>query len=209
MKLAKKMLACAMALAMVAALALTAFAAAPAIVMTTTDAVVGETVTVTVAGKDIAGLTSCDLEFHYDATALKCINVVGGTEDSMIPAAGNPAEGLVTCSTMYLTAATADATFVTIEFEVLKAGTSKIEVVVGSWDGIDAPATEALVITAVEAPTEPADKPAEDVVDTTKAPVDETEENIKNTGDAGVAAIAGVMAIAAVAFVATRKRDEE
>ena len=78
MKLAKKMLACAMALAMVAALALTAFAA-PAINVTATDAVVGGTITVKVAATGVTGLESGDLILNYDPAVLEFVkrNVSG------------------------------------------------------------------------------------------------------------------------------------
>ena len=206
MKLAKKMLASVIALAVVAALALTAFAAAPVVSLTASKAVVGENVTITVAAKDMAGLESADLEFAYDAEALEYVSVKAGSTD-FTPAAGNPEAGLVTFSLMYLETATADTTLCTITFKVLKAGNTDVAMTVGSWDGTDAPADVTVTVAAEEkattpAPTEPA--PAEP---TSKVPT--TDNKIPQTGEAGVAAIAGVMALAAVAFVATRKKDEE
>ena len=206
MKLAKKMLASVIALAVVAALALTAFAAAPVVSLTASKAVVGEEVTITVAAKDMAGLESADLEFAYDAEALEYVSVKAGSTD-FTPAAGNPEAGLVTFSLMYLETATADTTLCTITFKVLKAGNTDVAMTVGSWDGTDAPADVTVTVAAEEkattpAPTEPA--PAEP---TSKVPT--TDNKIPQTGEAGVAAIAGVMALAAVAFVATRKKDEE
>ena len=206
MKLAKKMLASVIALAVVAALALTAFAAAPVVSLTASKAVVGEEVTITVAAKDMAGLESADLEFAYDAEALEYVSVKAGSTE-FTPAAGNPEAGLVTFSLMYLETATADTTLCTITFKVLKAGNTDVAMTVGSWDGTDAPADVTVTVAAEEkattpAPTEPA--PAEP---TSKVPT--TDNKIPQTGEAGVAAIAGVMALAAVAFVATRKKDEE
>lgn len=207
MKLAKKMLASVIALAVVAALALTAFAAAPVVSLTASKAVVGEEVTITVAAKDMAGLESADLEFAYDAEALEYVSVKAGSTD-FTPAAGNPEAGLVTFSLMYLETATADTTLCTITFKVLKAGNTDVAMTVGSWDGTDAPADVTVTVAAEEkattpAPTEPA--PAEP----TSKDVPTTDKEIPQTGEAGVAAIAGVMALAAVAFVATRKKDEE
>lgn len=213
MKLAKKMLASVFALAMVAALALTAFAA-PAVTMTNATANVGENVTITVAGSDIAGLESGDLVFTYDAEALEFVEVKKAYDGFDMTAQGSPAAGTVTFSFAYTENATADNAFCTITFKVLKAGASDVVMSLNSWDGVAEPAavkatvtgtevTEAPV-TTTEAPatTEPASE-TEAPVATTKAP------QVPATGEVGVAAVAGVMAIAAVAFVATRKKDEE
>ncbi len=202
MKLAKKMLACAMALAMVAALALTAFAA-PAINVTATDAVVGETIEVKVAVTGATGLESGDLVLNYDPAVLEFVKVTPNTADGLQPAAGNPTAGEVTFSFMYLDAATlADFDFMTVEFKVLKAGDAKLAVVLGSFDGVDGDV--AINVNKVEAESEDAGNNNNNNDDDKKDP-----ETIPPLGDAGVAAIAGVMAIAAVAFVATRKKDEE
>lgn len=208
MKLAKKMLACAMALAMVAALALTAFAAAPVVTLSATEyAEVGETVTVTCAATGMAGLMSADLEFTYDAAALEFVSIAKAGDAAYDMGAGDKvADGTVTWSFMFMDAAKADSGLAVLTFKVLKAGNTDVSVAIGSWDGTDVPAgaTVAVKQTVVEVPSETV--PAE----TTTAKVEPTTKPaIKDTGDAGVAAIAGVMAIAAVAFVATRKKDEE
>lgn len=208
MKLAKKMLACAMALAMVAALALTAFAAAPVVTLSATEyAEVGETVTVTCAATGMAGVMSADLEFTYDASALEFVSIKKAGDAAYDMAAGDKvAEGTVTWSFIFMEAAEADSGLAVLTFKVLKAGNTDVSVAIGSWDGTDVPAgaTVAVKQTVVEETSAP------DVDETTTAKVEPTTKPaIKDTGDAGVAAIAGVMAIAAVAFVATRKKDEE
>lgn len=208
MKLAKKMLACAMALAMVAALALTAFAAAPVVTLSATEyAEVGETVTVTCAATGMAGLMSADLEFTYDAAALEFVSIAKAGDAAYDMGAGDKvADGTVTWSFMFMDAAKADSGLAVLTFKVLKAGNTDVSVAIGSWDGTDVPAgaTVAVKQTVVEETSAP------DVTETTTAKVEPTTKPaIKDTGDAGVAAIAGVMAIAAVAFVATRKKDEE
>lgn len=210
MKLAKKMLAGVIALAVVAALALTAFAAAPVVSLTASKAVVGEEVTITVAAKDMAGLESADLEFAYDAEALEYVSVKSGSTD-FTPAAGNPEAGLVTFSLMYLETATADTTLCTITFKVLKTGNTDVAMTITSWDGTEQPADVTVTVAAEEkattpAPTTPAPTQPAPVEPTSEVP---TKDEIPQTGEAGVAAIAGVMALAAVAFVATRKKDEE
>ena len=210
MKLAKKMLACAMALAMVAALALTAFAA-PAITMTATEAVVGETVTVTVAGVDMVGLESADLVFGYDEAALEFVSIVEAESDNApdLTEGDKFDAGQISFSLLYKKGAKADTAFAVITFKVLKAGATDVTVEVNSWDGTETEAASTKVtVAAEEAPTEGGDE--------VTPPVEGGDENgdkdpevIPPLGDAGVAAIAGVMAIAAVAFVATRKKDEE
>lgn len=208
MKLAKKMLACAMALAMVAALALTAFAAAPVVTLSATEyAEVGDTVTVTCAATGMAGLMSADLEFTYDAAALEFVSIAKAGDAKYDMGAGDKvADGTVTWSFMFMDAADADSGLAVLTFKVLKAGNTDVSVAIGSWDGTDVPAgaTTAVKQTVVEVTSAPDDD------ETTTAKEDPTTKpGIMETGDAGVAAIAGVMAIAAVAFVATRKKDEE
>ncbi len=205
MKLAKKMLACAMALAMVAALALTAFAA-PAITMTASKAVVGETVTVTVAGVDMVNLESADLVFGYDEAALEFVSIEEAESDNApdLTEGDKFDAGQISFSLLYKKGAKADTNFAVITFKVLKAGATDVTVTVNSWDGTDGEAAATKVtVNAEEAPTE----------DTNVTPpaVDEptTKDRLPQAGEAGVAAIAGVMAVAAVAFVATRKKDEE
>ena len=201
MKLAKKMLASVFALAMVAALALTAFAA-PAINVTATDAVVGGTITVKVAATGVTGLESGDLILNYDPAVLEFVKVTPNAAGGFTPAAGSPAAGEVTFSFMYLEHSTAaDVDFMEVEFKVLKAGDAKLSLVLASFDGVDGDV--AINVNKVEAESEVADDKEDNKDD------DKGDNKLPNTGDVGVAAIAGVMAIAAVAFVATRKKDEE
>ncbi len=218
MKLAKKMLACAMALAMVAALALTAFAAAPVVTLTATQYEnVGDTVTVTVAATGMAGLMSADLEFSYDAETLKFVKIAKAEDSAYDMGLGDKiADGAVTWSIVFSEAAEADSGLAVLTFEVLKEGDATVSVKYNSWDGTDEPAAASTVVSQKEittvAPTTAAPTTA---APTTVAPteagseVPTTKDEIAQTGEAGVAAIAGVMALAAVAFVATRKKDEE
>ncbi|MBR5497240.1 MAG: hypothetical protein IKV76_04585 [Clostridia bacterium] len=212
MKLAKKMLASVCALAMVVALALTAFATN--VTMTNATADVGETVTITVAGTGIAGLEAADLVFTYDAEALEYVSVKGadGIEYSMA-AGGNPSKGTVTFSFAFLEAATADSNMAVVTFKVLKAGASDVVLSYNSWEGTAEPAAVKVTVTGKEVVSETTTVKEEVSVDettTVKAPVDTTKApEVPKTGDVGVAAVAGVMAIAAVAFVATRKKDAE
>lgn len=211
MKLAKKMLASVIALALVAALALTAFAAASEIVMTANKAVVGETVTVTVSAKNMAGLESADLVFNYDEAALEFVSIEEFDGDAApdLTEGDKFDTGSISWSMLYKKTAKEDSGLAVLTFKVLKAGNTDITVNVGSWDGTEAPANVTLTVVAEDpttATTAPSTAPAETEAPS-KAPV--TDNKIPQTGEAGVAAIAGVMALAAVAFVATRKKDEE
>ncbi len=213
MKLAKKMLASVIALAMVAALALTAFAAQSVVSLTATQyEKVGDEITVTVSATGMAGLMSADLEFAYDATALEFLSIKKAADAAYDMGVGDKvADGQVTWSLMFLESATADSGLAVLTFKVLKEGDTTVSVKYNSWDGdgvempADATVTVAQKVVVTEKPTEaPTAAPT-----TEPGSVIEPDKDIIQTGDAGVAAIAGVMAIAAVAFVATRKKDEE
>lgn len=219
MKLAKKMLASVLALALVAALALTAFAANAEFVVTAPKtAVVGDTITVTLSGKNLAGLESADLVMTYDSEILEYVGAnkdgIANLEATVV--AGVPTPGEATCSIMALDAVETDADLAKYSFKVVKEGEITFGVQVNSCDGVDAASNDsAAKLTAlVEAPTTPSTVPS--APSTSVPPVEDnsgaatsTKPSITQTGEASIAAIAGVMAIAAVAFVATRKKDEE
>ena len=208
MKLAKKMLASVVALAIVAAFALTAFAAAPVVSLTATEyAKVGDKVEVTVSAAGMAGLESADLEFKYDAEALKFVGIDPAEGAKFSAAGGNPEAGLVTFSLAYMESTTADSGICVITFEVLKDENTEVSFGFTSWAGTEEPAVASATVAKKAAPTTAPTTAAPATEATSKAPT--TDNKIPQTGEAGVAAIAGVMALAAVAFVATRKKDEE
>ena len=220
MKLAKKMLVSVLALAMVAALALTAFAANPALV--TPDelsAKVGEEVTFTVKGSDVEGLKSGDLVFEFDDTALQYVSCKRGYSDFDLFTAGLQAEDAkkLSCSFAYMEQnadGADDDFFCTVVFKALKAGATDINLVVSSWetdDGSKAAGKTIKVNVTADEPTTATPGPEP----TTKAPVEDPSKQpvnpgkIDQTGETGIAIVAGVMAVAAVAFVATRKKEEQ
>ena len=208
MKLAKKMLASVLALAIVAAFALTAFAAAPVVSLTATEyANVGDEITIDVAATGMAGLESADLEFAYDAEVLEFVSIAKPAGAAYDMGAGGDVDGVVTWSLLFLESATADSALATLTFKVVKAGDAKVSVKYTSWEGTDMPAEASVTVSQKETTTVAPETTTKAPETTTKAPA--TENNIPQTGEAGVAAIAGVMALAAVAFVATRKKDEE
>ncbi len=227
MKLAKKMLASVIALAMIAALSLTAFAA-PAVVITAdkTAVTIGDEVTVTVNGSDIKGLKSGDLVFTYDDTVLQYVSSKVLYPDFDLKTTNGNVSGSFRFSFAYLENATEDNAFVSVTFKAIAAGDAEFALVaigskdeagkeIGSWDGTEVPAAASLKIAVAEpteAPSEveteaptaaPTEAPSETVAPT------EAPKGTDQTGATGVAAVAGVMALAAVAFVATRKKDEE
>ena len=236
MKLAKKMLACAIALAMVAAIAVTAFAAAPSLKVTyTTEGT--DKVTVTIGAVDMAGLQGGNIIVKYDPTVLEFIpaaedNVAASTAFIAvggIPQGNTAEDGILSASLMFMGAATADMDLVVFSFKVLKAENAKITVSTEAWDGVEgnpastekliglAAPTTAAPTTAAPTTAAPTTAAPTTAAPTTAAPVVEdgsvesttAADAIPPLGDAGVAAVAGVMALAAVAFVVTRKKDAE
>lgn len=214
MKLAKKMLVSVLALAMVAALALTAFAATPTLTYTAGAAEVGKEVTITVSAKDMVGTETASIFFSFDAEALEFVSSKSVAKDAMGATGLVEGENTVSFALAYTNAAEGDDDLVVMTFKVLKAGDTTITGKVTEWTGTEAPTDVTVTVKA----TEPTTVAPTTVAPTTAAPATEptsattpatTGKEIAQTGEAGIAAIAGVMALAAVAFVATRKKDEE
>ena len=232
MKLAKKMLACAMALAMVAALALTAFAAAPAIKFEVQEGKAADEVVVFVEGVNIAGLKSCDLVFLYDAEVLeyKSVantfkNVLDGVDadydgaDDLLPSSaqcGNPEAGQVTYSLAIAgvedgpDSAVADSRICVITFKVLDAKkASDLKVTFRSWVGTAQPAEA--TVTIGEEPTTAEKTTAEKTTaekttaeKTTAAPVEDESAPVSTEAADSIPQTgdAGVAAIAGVMALA-------
>ena len=157
MKLAKKMLVCLMALALVAFIGISA--SATSISVNGTQIEVGKEATISVTAADFAGAYSGNLTVKYDPAV---VEYVGAT--SAVGIAGNPSAGEVTIAFMYMNAATdASATLAEITFKAIAAGDAAIEVVQDSWDGEGAAAS---VDTAASIGTvkvvEPEEKPTEE-----------------------------------------------
>lgn len=211
MKLAKKMLVSVLALAMVAALALTAFAAAPTLNVVASDAVVGKEMTVTVSATNMVNTQTGTLSFEFDPEVLEFVGVES-TDDGFAGEGGMKigSDNVVSYGFMYMSGAKKDTTFCTITFKVLKAADTEITATVDSWTGTDAPAGSVVTINATEPTTAAPTTAAPTTEAPSEAPVAPTTGTvIPQTGEVGIAAIAGVMALAAVAFVVTRKKDEE
>ena len=171
--------------------------------------------------------TSEYLKYVADSVGAK------NTYDADMCVGGQPQDGLVTCSFVFTNALEeSDMKVCSVQFEVVKTGTSNIEVTVGSWEGAETPSVSFNEISVnEEETTKPVEKPEvttkEDEVTTkedeevvTKAPV-ETEdaseedesnvaelpdvESLPQTGDSRVAIIvtAALMGLASIAFVTT------
>lgn len=210
MKLAKKMLVSVLALAMVAALALTAFAATPTLTYTAGAAEVGKEVTITVSAKDMVGTETASIFFSFDAEALEFVSSKSVAKDAMGATGLVEGENTVSFALAYTNAAEGDDDLVVMTFKVLKAGDTTITGTVTEWTGAEQPADLTVTVKATEPTTAAPTTAAPATEAPSEAPVAPTTgKEIAQTGEAGIAAIAGVMAIAAVAFVATRKKDEE
>lgn len=210
MKLAKKMLVSVLALAMVAALALTAFAATPTLTYTAGAAEVGDEVTVTVSAKDMVGTETASIFFSFDAEALEFVSSKSVAKDAMGATGLVEGENTVSFALAYTNAAEGDDALVVMTFKVLKAGDTTITGTVTEWTGAEQPADLTITVKATEPTTAAPTTAAPTTEAPSEAPVAPTTgKDIPQTGEAGIAAIAGVMALAAVAFVATRKKDEE
>ena len=210
MKLAKKMLVSVLALAMVAALALTAFAATPTLTYAVSSAEVGKEVTVTVSAKDMVGTETASIFFSFDAEALEFVSSKSVAKDAMGATGLVEGENTVSFALAYTNAAEGDDDLVVMTFKVLKAGDTTITGTVTEWTGAEQPADLTITVKATEPTTAAPTTAAPATEAPSEAPVAPTTgKEIAQTGEAGIAAIAGVMAIAAVAFVATRKKDEE
>lgn len=226
MKLAKKMLAGVLALAIVAAFALTAFAAAPVVKLSATKFdKIGDEITIEVTATGLAGLAAADVEFTYDATALEFVSIekpASALYDMGVGGLADGTTGVVTWSFFYTDVAKEDCGLATLKFKVLKEVDTKVVFRANSWTDADnneleAPAAVGVMVKDKTPATTAAPETTTEVESTTAAPTTKapttaaptTANKIPQTGEAGVAAIAGVMALAAVAFVATRKKDEE
>lgn len=217
MKLAKKVLACVVAIALVSTLAISAFAADPALTISAPEkAAAGDTIEVTVGFNGIKGLENAGLALTYDAAALEFVSAQrdASTINASLFEAGN-ADGSVNIGIAFSGACTdTDMTLATITFKVL-ASDGSTELTFGVMDndiaGVADPGSASATIQIgeeeSEVPTEPTT--TDDTVepsDTDKEPSTEPEKEIPKTGDAGIAVAAGLVVLAGAAFVASKKR---
>ena len=236
MKIAKKVLAVAMAVAMIACFAAMAFAADAKLELTAGEIANG-TVKVQLVATDYADFKSADWVLTYDADALTLVTPAN-------PALTNPANGLGDLTligtdavalaamggnliTAYNTekageiqigfafketlASAAATVLFTVEFTVAD-GAKNVDIKLANKDGS---AVDALVLLEVEETTAAPTTEPTTAAPTTEAPSTPAEvttaagntDKGPSTGDTGVLAIAaGVVALAGAAFVVTKKR---
>lgn len=231
MKIAKKVLAVVMAVAMVACLSVMAFAAGT--VSLKAGEVVDGKVKVQAIAKDYADFKADDWVLTYDAAALKLAtpanpavtNPANGTGD--LAQIGTDAVALAAMGGNLITAynaekageiqigfafketlgSAAETILFTVEFEVTN-GAKNVEVKLAKKDGT---AVDSLVLleevaettTAAPVETTTAEVPSTDAPTTAAGKTDGDNK----TGDTGVLAIAaGVVALAGAAFVVSKKR---
>lgn len=210
MKLAKKMLACVVALVLMGSFAVMAFAADPfeVLVAAKGEAVVGETVVVAVSVDKAKGLAAINFDMAYDATVLEFVSVKkaeGAKFDLFsggVPITGSSAQ--LTGGALLEGALDTDSSpMAEYTFKVLKAGDAKLALAVTSTkDAADAEMTSVVKVTALTA--------KEVAETTTKAPTETTtgkgNTEIPKTGEAGLAVAAGLVVLAGAAFVVSKKK---
>lgn len=226
MKIAKKVLAVAMAVAMIACFAAMAFAAEDKVVLKAGEIVDGK-FKVTLVANDYADLGDANWVVNYDAATLKCTAVGNGTNDlaqiatdtvalavmgsKLITAYNNEVDGEVKIGFAFEGTLGADGEVVlcTFDFEVEDAEAANVEIkLTGANEN-----TLNVVLKEVEEPT--TEEPTTEEPTTEEAPSTPVELETKpgatdgdnKTGDTGVLAIAaGVVALAGAAFVVSKKR---
>ena len=210
MKLAKKILACVIALALTACLGVVAFAAdAPSVILDGKYDDSTKTLTVTMSLDKAKG--------HQTATLLVGFNDKEVEFVSAEEAGDNNVAGLATDGKNLSGASMTSKEFkddvlaIAIYTLKVKDGVNKVTLTVNDESVVDdtikvANAGKSFVFSTEKATTE-----VTSVAPTTKAPTapettTKKPDTIKKTGDAGIAVIAGVSALAAVAFVVTKKK---
>lgn len=230
MKIAKKVLAVVMAVALVACFSAMAFAAEGKIVLKASDVVDGK-VKVQAVITNSADFKTGDWVLTYDAAALKLTtpaiatltNPANGTGDltqiatdsvamaamggNLITAYNTEKDGEIQIGFAFKESLGSDAETIlfTAEFDVAD-GAKNVKVSLATKEG---EAVDALVLLKEEAPVETTTAAPETEAPSTEAPTTAAgkTDGDNKTGDTGVLAIAaGVVALAGAAFVVSKKR---
>ena len=208
MKLAKKILACVIALALTACLGVVAFAADAASVSVETS-FNAETRELTIKLGANGAKETASLFLDYDRDAATFVSAAP-FKGSYTAVAGETADSAKLLSGSAMSMEQFDTAYVEIGTFVLKVkdGVKSLEIKTADGTEIDGMKTSASVVVDTPAYEKPSETTPVAPTTTTKAPETTTKKptNIKKTGDAGIAVIAGVSALAAVAFVVTKKK---
>lgn len=211
MKLAKKILACVIALALTACLGVVAFAAdAPSVILDGKYDDSTKTLTVTMSLDKAKGHQTATLLVGFNDKEVEFVSAEEAGDNNVAGLAtdGKNLSGASMTSKEFKDDVLAIATY-TLK---VKDGVNKVTLTVNDESVVDdtikvANAGKSFVFSTEKATTE-----VTSTVDpTTKAPTapettTKKPDTIKKTGDAGIAVIAGVSALAAVAFVVTKKK---
>ncbi len=207
MKLAKKILACVIALALTACLGVVAFAADAASVSVETS-FNAETRELTIKLGANGAKETASLFLDYDRDAATFVSAAP-FKGSYTAVAGETADSAKLLSGSAMSMEQFESAYVEIGTFVLKVkdGVNSVKIDVAEGSEIDGAKVTGSFVADTKTP-EPESTTKAPVVDPTKAPETTTKKptNIKKTGDAGIAVIAGVSALAAVAFVVTKKK---
>lgn len=214
MKLAKKILACVIALALTACLGVVAFAAdAPSVILDGKYDDSTKTLTVTMSLDKAKGHQTATLLVGFNDKEVEFVSAEEAGDNNVAGLAtdGKNLSGASMTSKEFKDDVLAIATY-TLK---VKDGVNKVTLTVNDESVVDdtikvANAGKSFVFSTEKATTEPAPSTkADDDNKTTTKPAETTTkkpDTIKKTGDAGIAVIAGVSALAAVAFVVTKKK---
>ncbi len=221
MKLAKKILACVIALALTACLGVVAFAAdVPSVILDGKYDDSTRTLSVTMSLDKAKDHTTATLFVGFNEDEVEYVDVAKGTIEGALPEAGLATDGkTLSGAAMATDVFTQDTITIATYTLKVKDGVKKVTLTVSEDSVVDdeikvANAGATFTFDTVAAPTtEPASTEAPTKAATTAASTAATTEKktdkpatIKKTGDAGIAVIAGVSALAAVAFVVTKKK---
>lgn len=208
MKLAKKILACVIALALTACLGVVAFAAdASSVSIDTSFNAETRELTIKLGANGAKETASLFLDYDHDAATFVSATPFKGSYTAV---AGETADSAKLLSGSAMSMEQFDTAYVEIGTYVLKVkdGVKSLEIKTADGTEIDGEKRSASVVVDTPAYEKPSETTTVAPKTTEKAPETSTKkpDKITKTGDAGIAVIAGVSALAAVAFVVTKKK---
>lgn len=118
----------------------------------------GDTITVTISGRNIAGLTQANFVFTYDETVLEFVSISKAGNATYDMGAGDKvADGKFTWALFYMDVCMADQGIAVITFKTLKTTATQINYKITTWEGTGIPkdGTISLTPTAETTTTRP------------------------------------------------------
>ena len=124
----------------------------------------GDTITVTISGRNITGLTNANFVFTYDETVLEFVSVAKAANSAYDMGAGDKvADGKFTWALFYMDVCTADQGIAVITFKTLKTTATQINYKITTWDGTEVPEDGEIYVSPIERTTA---RPPETTTDT-------------------------------------------